>query len=473
MKNETVQYLQKQIRSNRDRLYYYIHDQTGQLYPKRPIFNTIQKHIDAFLNHQSKTRLLILPGFRGVGKTTLMAQLCTQYQDKVTSLFISVEEARHLAGIGIDELMQGFETLMAQDLESMTGPVLFFLDEVQSDPTWAIALKTLFDRTHNIFFCCTGSAAVLLQSTPDLARRCLFQKMLPLNFSEYALIKHQTTPPEDVTQNLHHALFYNESAKQVFDELHQLKPLINQFWSQVDHKQMTPFLCYGTLPFTLTMTNDIAIYDAISLLIDKIIDQDLPLLGHFEHSTLKTTKQILSAIADSDSISVQQLSETLGINKLTLTSLLSALEQAEVLFKIPAMGSNMTAAKKSAKYLFACPAIRMSLLYLTGHEGTFLTRQGALLEDLVSAYLQQQFILPGQGIIRYDAAQRGADFIVQLFNRKQIIIEVGRGHKTTKQIEQTARKINSNYNLVIAEQELQLDSSCQTVFVPWEYFLLL
>lgn len=82
----------------------------------------------------------MLPGFRGVGKTTLMAQLCTQYQDDVTSLFISVEEARHLVSIGIDELMQGFETLMAQDLESMTGPILFFLDEVQSDPTWAIAL---------------------------------------------------------------------------------------------------------------------------------------------------------------------------------------------------------------------------------------------------------------------------------------------------------------------------------------------
>lgn len=110
---------------------------------------------------------------------------------------------------------------------------------------------------------------------------------------------------------------------------------------------------------------------------------------------------------------------------------------------------------------------------LTGQESTFLTQQGALLEDLVSAYLQQQFILPGQGIIRYDAAQGGADFILQLFNRKQIIIEVGRGHKTTRQIQKTARKINSNYNLVIAEQDLQLDTISQTIFVPWEYFLLL
>lgn len=473
MNNDVILYLQKQIRSNPDRLYYYTHDPNGRPHPKRPIFNTIKDYTEAFVNQRSKNRLIMLPGFRGVGKTTLMAQVCTEYQSQFTSLFVSVEEAYHLIGIGITQLIQGFEELMAKDLESMSGPILFFLDEVQSDPSWAIALKTLFDRTHNIFFCCTGSAAVLLQSTPDLARRSLFHKIQPLNFAEYALIRHNTSIAHNISHTINHALFHHDTAKQVFDDLQQINPIINQFWSQIDRKEITSFMSYGTLPFTLTMTHEVAIYDAISLLIDKIIDQDLPILGHFEHSTLKLTKQILSAIADSDAISVQALSERFGINKFTLTSLLTALEKAEVLFKVPAMGSNMTAAKKSAKYLFASPAIRMSLLYLTGQESTFLTRQGALFEDLVSCYLQQHYILKGQGILRYDAAQGGADFILQLFNYKQLIIEVGRGPKAAKQIKKTSQKVKANYNLIIAHQKLQLDEATQTIFVPWDYFLLL
>jgi len=113
---------------------------------------------------------------------------------------------------------------------------------------------------------------------------------------------------------------------------------------------------------------------------------------------------------------------------------LDALEKAEVLIKIPAYGSNMTAAKKANKYLFMSPAIRMSFYYITGLESTFLVRQGKLLEDLVGSHLYREFILKNQAAIRYDSEEGGADFILQILNKKQIIIEVGLGEKGTKKL---------------------------------------
>jgi hypothetical protein len=94
----------------------------------------------------------------------------------------------------------------------------------------------------------------------------------------------------------------------------------------------------------------------------------------------------------------------------------------------------MTIAKKANKYLFMSPAIRMSFFYFTGLESTFLVRQGKLLEDCVGAHLYSSFILKGQGAIRYDSAEGGADFVLQILNNKQIIIEVGMGNKDKKQI---------------------------------------
>jgi predicted AAA+ superfamily ATPase len=170
------------------------------------------------------------------------------------------------------------------------------------------------------------------------------------------------------------------------------------------------------------MPNENTAYDSISLLLDKIIKLDLPMLGSFSIDTLNAVKKILFAIAENDVTSLTTLERNFHINRLTISNILDALEKTEVLIKIPVYGSNMTAAKKPNKYLFMSPAIRMSFFYITGMESTFLVRQGKLLEDLVGSHLYREFILKNQGAIRYDSEEGGADFILQILNKRQIII---------------------------------------------------
>ena len=473
MNQELVQYLQQQIRTTNERLKRFTHSPDGKKHPKRFIFVKLQKYIDDFISKKSENRMVIIPGFRGVGKTTLMAQTCTEYQSKVGKiLFLSVEDAKNLFDAGINELMAAYEEILGNNLESVKEPIIIFLDEIQSDPKWAITLKSLFEKTTNIFFCCTGSSALVLQTTTNLARRAVFEKMPPMCFTEYEMIKNGVYPPK-LKEKIRQAVYFSASVEDVYNNLKPLQASVHQYWSKVNRGDIRAYLAYGTLPFSFVMPNESAVYDSISLLLDKIIKQDLPMLGNFDSNTLGVVKRIIFAIAENDTTSLNVLEEKFKINRLTIASIFDALEKAELLIKIPAYGSNMTIAKKSNKYLFMSPAIRMSFFYFTGQESTYLTRQGKLLEDSIGSHLYREFIIRGQGAIRYDSEQGGADFVLQILNNKQIIIEVGMGDKDKKQIINSMKKINSDYNLIFSGSGLQIDKESKTVSVPLEYYFLM
>ncbi|PIQ43587.1 MAG: hypothetical protein COV52_07965 [Gammaproteobacteria bacterium CG11_big_fil_rev_8_21_14_0_20_46_22] len=473
MKEDLVHYLQQQIKSNDDRLKRFIHDISGKKYPQRFIYIKLFSYIGSFLEQTSNHKMVFIPGFRGVGKTTLMAQLCTAYQASSTCLFLSVEDAKNLLNADIADLIAAYEEIIGQALESIEKPLIIFLDEIQADPKWAVTLKSLFEKTRRVFFCCTGSSAVTLQTTANLARRAIFETMSPLSFTEYQMIKSGVFPTKGLKQKIRQAIYFSHNAEEAQSELLTLSGSINEYWSGVDRKDVRQFLSYGTFPFALTMPSEVSIYDSISSLLDKIIKFDLPDVGKFTVETLSIVKRILFVLAENDVTSLAKLEKVFQISRHTISSILEALEKAELLIKVPAYGSNMSAAKKPNKYLFMSPAIRMAFFYFTGQESTYLARQGKLLEDLVGSHLYREFILRGQGSMRYDSTQGGADFVLQILNRQQLIIEVGMGEKTTEQVVKSMKKINSDYNLVISSSSLHIAENAKTLFVPLDYFLLI
>ena len=474
MNQELVQYLQQQIRTSDERLKRFTHSVAGEKYPSRFMFVKLKQYIEGFLNKTSDNKMVVIPGFRGVGKTTLVAQTCAEYKNKgYKILFLSVEDVNNLFNAGIAELMFAYEDILGENLESVKEPILIFLDEIQSDPKWAVTLKSLYERTSNIFFCCTGSSAIILQTTTNLARRAVFERMPPMCFTEYQMVKNNIFPINGLKDRIRQAVYFSNDSKDVYDDLIRLHAPVNQYWSKVNRIDIREYLSYGTLPFSFTMPNETAVYDSISLLIDKIIRLDMPTLGSFDADTLGAVKRILFAIAENDTTSLNFLEERFKINRLTIANILEALGKAELLIDVPAFGSNMTVAKKPHKYLFMTPAIRMSFFYFTGQENTYFTRQGKLLEDSVGSHLYREFILRNQGAIRYDSAQGGADFILQILNKKQIIIEVGMGKKDKGQIINSSKKINSDYNLIFSNSELKIDQDKKIVFVPLDYYFLM
>ncbi|MDO8512643.1 MAG: AAA family ATPase [bacterium] len=474
MNQELIQYLQKQILTTDDRLRHFTHNQNGEKHPQRFLYVKLHKYVSDFLDKKSSNRMIIIPGFRGVGKTTIVAQVCSEFVKKDARVFfLSVEDLRNYFDVGINEIISAYEKIIGENLESIKKPILFFLDEVQTDPKWAVTMKSIFERTNNVFLCVTGSSAIILQSTPDIARRAIFEPMTPMCFGEYQMIKNKIFPTLGLKSKIRQAVYFSETAEDVYKNLSGLVSSVNGYWSKIDRNDVKKYLSYGTFPFALTAPDEMSIYDNISLLLEKIIKQDMPTLGSFDQDTLGAVKRILFAIAENDVTSLSTLANKFSINRLTLANIFDVLEKAELLVKISPHGSNMTVANKPNKYLFMSPAIRMSFFYFSGNENTYLTRQGKLLEDSIGAHLYRELILRGDGIIRYDSAEGGADFVLQIGNSKKIVVEVGLGDKNMKQVINTMRKIKSDYGLIFSNTELKFNKEVNIVSVPLDYYFLM
>jgi len=474
MNQDLIQYLQKQIFTTDDRLKHFTHNLKGERHPQRFLYVKLQKYITDFLEKKSANRMVIIPGFRGVGKTTLVAQVCSDFKNKdFKVLFLSVEDLRNYFDVSINDIISAYEKVISENLESVKKPILIFLDEVQTDPKWAITLKSLFEKTSNVFLCITGSSAISLQATPNIARRATFKPMTPMCFGEFQMIKNKVYPTPNLKKRIREAVYFSQTAGDVYDKLEKLQGNVNAYWSKIDRNDVKKYLSYGTFPSSLVMPNEVSIYNNISLLLDKIIKQDMPILGSFDQDTLGVVKRILVAIAENDTTSLSVLADKFKINRLTIANIFDVLEKAELIVKIPPHGSNMTIANKPNKYLFMSPAIRMSFFYFTGNESTYLTRQGKLLEDSIGAHLYREFIIRGDGIIRYDSAQGGADFILQIGNAKKIVIEVGLGNKDKKQVIGTMKKVKSDYGIIFSSTGLKLDEGTNIVSIPLDYYFLM
>lgn len=480
MKEEAIQYIKSQMARGVDRLHPYAKEGT-KLYPRRFGFFKIEKYIKDFLSGKKESRWVIIPGLRGVGKTTILAQIFFSFRSKLKAMGVSFDNIIYIsiddvitAGLELNDVLIAYESVLNVTFESNRDPIIILIDEVQQDNKWASVLKSMYDKARNVFVVCTGSSAVQLQTNADVARRGIFEKLYPLNFSEYQMLKNGKYPVTGLKQKIKEAIYDSASAEEVFNNLKKLEPIVLSQWKDFNTDNFDEFLSTGTLPFTLRAQKSV-LYERIDLLIDRMINKDIQELGKFDSQTLGIIKKLLFIMADClDGFSVNKIRTILNIDRNTLSSILEALEKAEIIIRIPPYGSNITAVKKPSKYLFMTPAVRMSLLSITGLDGTFLVRRGKLLEDIAGLHFYREFVSNGVGAIAYDSAEAGADFILQISNKKQLAIEIGMGEKSYEQVKNTIAKIKCDYGLVICSSDsIVLSREKNIVKIPHQYFLLM
>jgi len=81
---EILKYVQNQLVQAPFRLRSYTQDEQGNKYPQRNIYVKVDKYFRDFLyNPEARDRWIIIPGLRGVGKTTILAQLFLNHQQEV------------------------------------------------------------------------------------------------------------------------------------------------------------------------------------------------------------------------------------------------------------------------------------------------------------------------------------------------------------------------------------------------------
>ena len=131
--------------------------------------NEIKKQIDNFIDEKYANRFIVIPGLRGVGKTTILYQTY-EYLFKEKNiplnniLYISCDELNDITECNIRELVEIYlKNKFNKNIRTLNEKVFLLIDEAQYDKNWAVSNKIIFDKSDNIFMIITGSSAIHLQ----------------------------------------------------------------------------------------------------------------------------------------------------------------------------------------------------------------------------------------------------------------------------------------------------------------------
>lgn len=470
------EYINDQIAQADFRARAYVFDTQNNKRPNRNIFIRIQSHFEQFLDGNKSYRWITLTGLRGAGKTTVMYQL--YYAKKKIDgyfLILSVDEVTQTLGSNISEVIGAFEETIGRPITNLDKPLFLFLDEVQYDEKWGAALKSVYDRSPNVFIFSTGSAAALINSNSDIARRSIYEKIYPLSFTEFIKIRNNKYETKGLSSELRESIFFSKNADEVYQNLIALKDKINNYFLGISRLDFENYLNYGSLPFMIALDNEALVYDQIGKSLDRVINRDIPQMRSLSSEIINKIPAILYAVADMDKFNFTTLAEKFGISRPKIAEIFSVLEQTEILHRIYPQGSHFKqVTQKSSKYLFSSPAFRAMYYKTIGNTISEQNNRGILLEDLVGMYLYRLCDKKPLYSLTYDSAKGGADFIFSA-GANRVVIEVGVNKKEYRQVIQTAAKVKAKYSIIISDQqdELELNSEQNAIKIPLRYFILI
>lgn len=474
-KSKIKEYINDQIAQSDFRARAYVFDAQNNKRPNRNIFVKIESHFKKFLDGNKAYRWITLTGLRGAGKTTLMYQLY-HAKKKIDAYFLilSVDEITETLRSSISEVISVFEEIIGRPITNLDKPLFLFLDEVQYDKKWGVSLKSVYDRSQDVFIFSTGSAAALINSNSDVARRTIYEKIYPLSFTEFIKIKHNKHEVKELAKNLQEALFFSKNAKEVYSKISKNKGKIDNYYLGISRFDFNNYLNYGSLPFMVALDNEALVYDQINKSLDRVVNKDIYQMQSLSPDIVSRISAILYAVADMDVLNFTTLSKKFGISRPKVAEIFLALERAEVLHRIYPRGSHFKqVTQKSSKYLFSSPAFRAMYYKTIGNSISEQNSQGKLLEDLVGMYLYRLCDKQSNYFLTYDSAKGGADFIFTI-GSVSIVIEVGVNKTDYKQVIKTAEKVKAKYSLIISDKQNELDLNFKQniIKVPLSYFIL-
>ena len=439
----------------------------GKPFEPRPVLSALAANSLKFLNRKSDAeRLLILPGLRGVGKTTILLQL---YQilgregvDAQRRLYLPCDRLAALPGASLSAAVHSYELVLGSDLANQTERTFILLDEAQYAPDWGLAAKVIFDEARDVQLIVTGSSALALKLNPDVARRAAVSRIAPLGLSEFLLLNGRKVRPAPPPEGLAHLAdpagalaFFKEHARCAGADLARVPDL--------EHA-IRKYLLAGSLPSTMGERDLGQAWSKTYRAVERIMEVDLPAIGSFDRNTLRAARPAITLMADSAERSIQKLAKELALPPGTTMGILEALVRSELLVEVPAAGPAGKAARRKKRHYFSAPSMMAAVLDASGADPW--KRRGELLECAAAGLLSR---LPGTGL-RYDPDEGGADFVLE--GNRRGVVEIGWGDKGDRQVSATMSRYKAAWGIVVCECGAPFLSG-RVVHVPLEHFLAL
>lgn len=455
-------------------------------YPQRYVFILLRKYIKDFYEDGTEPRMLGLAGLRGVGKTTLMWQLAKYSYNNITkNIFQFNVNTISSLGISILEIIEVLQNeVLKERFNEYSEPIIFLFDEVHDDENWAKTLKIIYDECRTAFVIATGSSALLINQTADLATRMKIEKIYPFKFSEFinaksTFDKTPIYPTKNLSSKLKQTLFFSENYEHLknsfgYNEYLNIIPKYLQKAESTFHKPildvLKEYVSYHNIPRYSLYQNVSDVHLSILELIKRIIYEDVA-KTNLTYTGVQYEK-LLYRLSASDEVNVDKLSNSLGIKKEEIVNALDILDKAE-LINLISINSNSIDSKinKNKKAFFMSPSIRRALLASVYGNQVPDSARSKMWEDIVMMYLSRNI---GKSLISFSAEKEGVnpDFIIDTRDRP-IVIEIGTKKTTTKQLSQYKQPVRYGILINANATSAEFNDKAQTLILPLAWFLLL
>lgn len=346
------------------------------------------------------SRLIILKGPKGVGKSTMMKQFIKQNYSP---------DDRHVLYCSADTSYFSTHTLEeVADRFVMLGGTHLFIDEIHKYPGWSQEVKEIYDAHKGLRIILSGSSLVKLNDgDADLSRRMVPYMIPGLSLREYIILEKGLELPSIA--------------------LGDLLASPNSFCAEIK-KACAPleyfkkYLSEGYYPYFFESRNTYPIQ--VENVVDYIVNNELPSQRGLEVGNTRKVKALMKVISQMVPFEVDtaKISKSIGIQRATLLKYMKDLEEAKLIVRLFQNLSTITDLQKPDKILLDNPNLINVLSETIPQIGTL--RESFFVNQLQSAGHK----------VEYGGLTTG-DFKVD----GDIIVEVGGSDKGFGQIKEGDR----------------------------------
>jgi hypothetical protein len=312
-----------------------------------------------YLDNPALRRGVLLSGPRRVGKTTIVTQVAdaflTEGRDPKSICYLSLDHPL-LKLLTVPQILRLYHETMYPEGQ----PALLLLDELQYAAEWELHLKQLIDHKPEYRILATGSASVVHRQkvAESGVGRWVTVPIPTLSFYEFLQIRREDTSA--IPADLRPSDLFNLPER-------DLAPLAATFRSVMPLFQR--YLLVGGFPETARQ-DDVALCQRLLRedVVERVLKRDMAALFHIRNINDAEKLFIYICLNSGGLFSLTRCASELGNTKATVSNHLDALQQANLIYRLPPYGLGGKKVLKARPKIYLVDAALRNAVLLRGEE---------------------------------------------------------------------------------------------------------
>lgn len=343
------------------------------------------------------SRLIVIKGAKGVGKSTLMQQYIKKnFDDDDRHVLYCSADANYFSTHSLVEVAEKFQRI---------GGKFLFIDEVHKYNGWSREVKEIYDLYKNLHLVLSGSSLIQINDgQADLSRRVIEYDLPGLSLREFLKLDSDINiEPISLTELLDSPNKYCTYVRSICHPLEHIKR----------------YFQYGYYPYFFESKKNF--YNRVEQVVNYIIDAELTEHRALEVGNTRNIKALLQIISQITpyEVDIAKLSRATGISRPTTLKYLRHLEEANLIRRMFSGRTHISDLQRPDKMYLDNTNLLYALCPSTPEIGT--VRETFFAQELASAGHAVEY-----------AGYKSGDFKID----HDYIIEVGGHNKGFSQIGQ-------------------------------------